>query len=281
MTTIAVLTIARSRRTAALMAVSVTGSCPGDACNSLAQVFIPRVPCPIGSDRAAHGLVSTSFARQAQSGIPAELVQSSRIALPLAQIRIRPASALAAGQIHAGKLKCSLGSRAFHPCRLPGLVLQGRERRLSETSDLKGGRSAPSDVNLSHLRRKPAADYGAPQPLKQTTLLAGKNRLQLAPLRVACTVANVQTSCPVAAEEIAGPFRSKSDLGPAEVDAIGTPGLDVEAECTGTPALIRRTLRTKPARAQHFATAELHAPARKLPSHRVCLLLIEGLPSLP
>ena len=57
------------------------------------------------------------------SGAPVEPVQRPGISLPLAQLWIGPPAALAAGQVHAGKLKCGLGSGAFHPRRLSGLIL--------------------------------------------------------------------------------------------------------------------------------------------------------------
>ena len=58
-----------------------------------------------------------------RSGAPVELVQRPRISLPLAQLWIGPLAALAAGQVHAGKLECGLGSGAFHPRPLSGLIL--------------------------------------------------------------------------------------------------------------------------------------------------------------
>ena len=59
---------------------------------------------------------------QSGSGAPVEPVQRPRISLPLTQLWIGPPAALAAGQIHAGKLKCGLRRGAFHPRRLSGLI---------------------------------------------------------------------------------------------------------------------------------------------------------------
>jgi len=70
-----------------------------------------------------HILPGASTACQYGSGAPVELVQRSRISFPLAQLRIGPLATPAAGQVHAGKLKCGLGSGAFHPRRLSGLIL--------------------------------------------------------------------------------------------------------------------------------------------------------------
>src|SRR5688572_23593490 len=52
------------------------------------------------------------------------MVQGSLIALPLAQLRIRPAAPLAARQLHAGQLKCDLRGGTLRACGVSGLVLQ-------------------------------------------------------------------------------------------------------------------------------------------------------------
>jgi len=74
------------------------------------------------------------------------------------------------------------------------------------------------------------------------------------------------------------PWPPKKLPGHSAVRAILVPpriaALNVETKCATAPALVRRPLRTKPAWAQHFTTAELHAPPRKLPTHRRCLLLL-------
>src|SRR5215469_15105384 len=194
--------------------------------------------------------------------------------MPLAQLWIRPLATLAAGQVHAGKLKCALGRGAFNPGRLSGLILQGNQRRVSETSDPEGRRLAPSDVDCGRLCGQPVTDHGAPQSFEQAALFSRKDRLQLATLLGICTVADVQTSRSLAAKEIPWPFRRESDLGSAEINAVGIAALNVETKCATAPAFVRRPLRTKPAWAQHFTTAELHAPPRKLPTHRLCLLLL-------
>ncbi len=201
-------------------------------------------------------------------------MQCPRISLPLAQLRIRPPATLAAGQVHAGKLKCGLGRGTFHPRWLSGLILQGSQRRLSETSDPEERRLAPSDLDCGRLGGQPVTDHGAPQSFEQATLFSRKDRLQLATLLGICTLADVQTSRSLAAKEIAWPFRRESDLGSVEIDAVGIAAPNVETKCATASALVRRPLRTKPAWAQHFTTAELHAPPRKLPTHRRCLLLL-------
>src|SRR6516165_9063307 len=220
-------------------------------------------------------------ARQYRSTAPVELVQCPRISLPLAQPRIRPSATLAAGQVHAGKLKCGLGRGTFHPRWLSGLILQGGQRRLSETSDPEERRVAPSDLDRGRLGGQPVTDHGTPQSFEQATLFSRKDRFQLAALLGVCTVADVQSSRSLAAKEIAWPFRRESDLGSIEINAVRIAALYVETKCATAPALVRRPLRTKPARAQHFTTAELYAPPRKLPTHRRCLpLLIFLLPKV-
>src|SRR5215469_2507886 len=156
----------------------------------------------------------------------------------------------------------------------PGLILQGSQRRLSETSDPEERRLAPSDLDCGRLCGQPVTDHGAPQSFKRAALFSRKDRLQLATLLGICSVADVQTSRSLAAKEIPWPFRRESDLGSIEIDAVGIAALNVETKCATAPAFVRRPLRTKPARAQHFTTAELHAPPRKLPTHRRCLLLL-------
>ena len=176
---------------------------------------------------AAPGAVlgSTETARQYRSTAPVELVQCPRISLPLAQLRIRPPATLAAGQVHAGKLKCSLGRGTFHPRWLSGLILQRSQRRLSETSDPKERRLAPSDLNCGRLSGQPVTDHGAPQSFEQATLFSRKDRLQLATLLGICAIADVQTSGSLAAKEIAWPFRRESDLGSVEIYTVGIAAL--------------------------------------------------------
>lgn len=157
-----------------------------------------------------------------RSAAPIELVQCPRVSLPLAQVGVRPSATLAAGQVHAGKLKCCLGSGAFDPGRPAILIPQWGQRRLSEASDPEERGVAPSDLNSGRLGRQPPADHSSQQPLKKAAFLPPKDRLQFAALLGTCTVVDVQPSRRIAGEDIAWPLSCESDLSSAEIYPVGT-----------------------------------------------------------
>src|SRR3954447_10591242 len=119
----------------------------------------------------------TRRARAYRSGAPVELVQRSRVTLPLAQFRIGPSTALAAGQAKVRELKCGLGGGALDLSRISLLVLQGGQCRFADPPDPEEGLLAPAHLDPGGLRGQPVADHGPHQALEEAALFPGKYRL--------------------------------------------------------------------------------------------------------
>src|SRR5262249_43653842 len=84
----------------------------------------PRtVPGCIGSNRAeAIERQPVPIYYDTESCAPLKAMHRTRISLPIPELGISPTAAFAAGQVHSGDLKCALGGRTLHACRLSGLI---------------------------------------------------------------------------------------------------------------------------------------------------------------
>ena len=120
--------------------------------------------------------------------------------------------------------------------------------RLTNISHTHDWLFAPSNLDVGGLGWQPLTKHGPPQVLQQASLLSSEDRLQLPPLLGVCIVSYVQTSRPIAVEEITRPLSCKRNLRSTKIDTIGAATLNIESQLRAAPSLIRLSLRPKPAR---------------------------------